>query len=113
MTAAVRERAGPGYLWRLVDVVRVKGKNDALEIYELLGRTGEITPAVERFAQRYEEAWALFRERRFDDSINLLDDLAGEHVDEPSIQRLAARARAMRDNPPGADWDAVSRFEVK
>ena len=113
MTAAVRERAGQDYQWRLVDVVRVKGKYDALEIYELLGRTGEITPEAERFAQRYEEALALFRDRRFDDSIDLLDDLAGERADDLSIQRLLARARAMRDNPPGADWDAVSHFEVK
>ena len=113
VTAAVRERAGQGYQWRLVDVVRVKGKYDALEIYELIGRTGEITPEAERFVQRYEEALALFRDRRFDDSINLLDDLAGERADDLSIQRLLARARAMRDNPPGTDWDAVSHFEVK
>jgi adenylate cyclase len=113
VTSAVCERAGQGYQWRLVDVVRVKGKNDALEIYELLGRTDEITPEAERFVQCYEEALALFRDRRFDEAIHLLDDLAGERSDDLSIQRLLARARAMRDNPPGADWDAVSRFEVK
>jgi adenylate cyclase len=113
VTAAVCERAGQGYQWRLVDVVRVKGKYDALEIYELLGRTSEIAPEIERFVQRYEEALGLFRDRRFDDAIHLLDDLAGERADDLSIQRLLARARAMRDNPPSADWDAVSRFEVK
>ncbi len=113
VTAAVRERAGPGYQWRLVDVVRVKGKYDALEIYELLGRTGEITPEVERFVESYEEALASFRSRRFDHSIERLDDLARAHPDDLSIQRLLARARALRDDPPGVDWDAVSRFEVK
>jgi adenylate cyclase len=113
VTAAVRERAGRGYRWRLVDVVRVKGKYDALEIYELLGRTSEITPEVERFVQRYEEAFGLFRDRRFEDSIRLLEDLARERADDLSIQRLLARARAMRDDPPGAGWVAVSHFEVK
>jgi adenylate cyclase len=112
-TAVVRERAGRGHLWRLVDVVRVKGKNEAIEVYELLGRAGEIAPALERFARRYEEALALFRDRRFADAIGVLDDLAREHADDLSIQRLTARARALRDDPPGADWDAVSRFEVK
>ena len=93
--------------------MRVKGKYDALEIYELLGRTSEITPEVDRFVQRYEEALGLFRDRCFDDSIHLLDDLARERADDLSVQRLLTRARAMRDNPPSADWDAVSHFEVK
>jgi hypothetical protein len=43
----------------------------------------------------------------------VLEDLTREHADDLSIQRLAARARAMRGDPPGADWDAVSQFEVK
>jgi hypothetical protein len=46
-------------------------------------------------------------------AIEVLDDLAGEHPVGSSIQRLAARSRAMRDSPPGADWHAASRFEVK
>jgi hypothetical protein len=47
------------------------------------------------------------------EALDTLDDLAGEHPNDSSVQRLAARSRAMRDSPPGADWDAVSRFEVK
>jgi len=46
-------------------------------------------------------------------AIDVLDDFAGEHPGDSFIQRLAARSRALRDRPPGADWDAVSRFEVK
>ena len=46
-------------------------------------------------------------------AIGALGDLAGEYPGDSSIQQLAARARAMRDSTPGADWDAVSRFEVK
>jgi hypothetical protein len=46
-------------------------------------------------------------------AIDVRDDLAGERPDGSSIQRLAALSRAMRNNPPGANWDAVSRFEVK
>ncbi len=112
-TAAVRERAGSRYLWRLLDVVRVKGKKEAIDVYELLGRSGEVSAAVEQFARRYEAAFALFRERHFEESLGLLEDLAREHGDDLSVARLAQRARALREDPPGADWDAVSRFEVK
>ncbi|MBW2495440.1 MAG: adenylate/guanylate cyclase domain-containing protein, partial [Deltaproteobacteria bacterium] len=113
VTAAVRERAGPGYQWRFVDDVRVKGKYDAVEIYELLGRAGEVPPEVERFVERHDEAFASFRERRFDDAIQLLDALAGERANDLSVRRLLARARALREEPPGADWDGVSHVEVK
>jgi hypothetical protein len=47
------------------------------------------------------------------EAIDALDDLAGEHPDDSSIEHLAARSRVMRECPPDADWDAISRFEVK
>jgi hypothetical protein len=54
------------------------------------------------------------------EAIDALDDLAGEHPGDSSIEHLAARSRVMRECPPDADWDAPgtdrdapSRFEVK
>ena len=91
----------------------MKGKSEAIEIYDLLGRAGEVTPELARFAERYERALGLFRERRFDETRVALDELAVGRADDLSIRRLISRAQALLDNPPPEDWDAVSRFEVK
>jgi hypothetical protein len=50
---------------------------------------------------------------RPEEAIDALDDLAGEHPNDSPIEQLAARSRAMRECPPDADGDAISRFEVK
>ncbi len=112
-TAAVRERAGSGFAWRLVDAVRVKGKTEVLELFELLGRSGAVPQEVAKFAELYEAALALFRERRFKEALDALDALASERPRDLSVERLAARCRALRDDPPSDDWDGVSQFEEK
>jgi hypothetical protein len=45
--------------------------------------------------------------------IDVFDDLVGEYPVDSPTQRRVARACTMRDRASGADWGAVSRFEVK
>jgi adenylate cyclase len=112
-TAAVRDEAGQGFRWRWVDRVRVKGKRTPVDLHELLGRAGEVSSQRLVFAGRYEEAFSLFRERHFDEALGVLEGLAEEGSTDLSVARLLDRARRLRADPPGDDWDAVSVFEVK
>jgi adenylate cyclase len=109
----VRNGAGDGYAWRLVDVVRVKGKSKAVEVYELLGLADRVPPERLAFAKRYESALHLHRERRFAEAVALLEQLARERPGDASVERLAARARLYADEPPDPDWDGVVDYFEK
>lgn len=112
-TSMVRDDAGRGYRWRWIDRVRVKGKLTPIDLHELLGRAGDVSNQRIRFTERYEAAFSLFRDRRFDKALVALDGLAAEYPDDLSVARLIDRARQMRADPPADDWEAVSVFVVK
>jgi len=111
--ASTREAAGPGFAWRTLDVVRVKGKSHPVEVSELLGRDSQVGAAVRRFAARYEEGLALYRARNFERASEVLGEMLREEGAEPSVERLLTRVREYTAHPPPDDWDGVSNFFEK
>lgn len=92
---------------RLVDRVRVKGKAQAVAIYEVLARAGSETPGQRRLAAGYAAAFAAYQERRFEEAAGLAGELlSGDPGDGPA-RTLLERARAFADAPPPGDWDGV------
>lgn len=99
---AVREQAGDGFVFRLVDVVAVKGKTKGVRVYELLG-TGGISGGRLEAARRYEQAFEAYRRRDFRGALALV---GAQSADGPSVV-LADRCRRFIEHPPPADWDGT------
>jgi adenylate cyclase len=112
-SGALREAAADGFAWRLVDVVRVKGKAKAVEIHELLGAAGRVTEHAIAFAARYEQALAAYRERRFAEAVASLETLAAEHPGDLSVERLLGLAWRFTQQPPEEGWDGVTDYFEK
>ncbi|MEI9898226.1 MAG: adenylate/guanylate cyclase domain-containing protein [Chthoniobacter sp.] len=93
---------GEDFVFRLLDKVAVKGKSQAIRIYELLGRKGE---AVERRAivTAYEQAFAAYGAREFARAIDILRQ---QPEDAPSA-KLLERCRAFLADPPPPGWDGI------
>jgi adenylate cyclase len=108
-----RRGAGDAFAWRRVDRVRAKGKHEPIELYELLGRSGEVDEAVLAFSGRYEEALELYRQRRFPDAARALERLAAEFPDDLSVARLLELTRDYQARPPQEDWDGTTVFHEK
>jgi adenylate cyclase len=101
VSADVERDARERFWFRRLDRVAVKGKHQAVEVYELLGRRdGAERPAA---AARYEQALDAYFARRFDDALALLGDAPGD----PPAQVLGERCRHLRVQPPPAGWDGV------
>lgn len=108
--APVPERAGPGFVWRRVDCVRAKGKSEAVEVFELLGREGSVPAERLARARRYEEALEHYRARRFSDALGVLDSLPAEDL---SVMRLREACWPWSDAPPPEDWEPVTTLDRK
>ena len=89
--------AGPGYVFREIDLVRVKGRHGAAPVYELVGRAGTKTDP------RFATALAAYRTRAFTAARQAF--AAIEHDDAAAI--MAARCADLEATPPAADWDGV------
>jgi adenylate cyclase len=100
-------RAGQeGFLFRQLDRVRVKGKQEPTRIYAPLCRLADATPEVRTELDRYEQARRAYLERRWDAAETGFRDLQQE--DDRVIYRIyLERLARLRAEPPGPDWDGV------
>jgi adenylate cyclase len=95
---ATAKAAGPAFVFREVDLVRVKGRAAAAPVFQLLGRTGET-----HIDDRWTAALAAYRERDFAGARAGFAELSGD----PAAAALATRCAKLAETPPGDDWDGV------
>jgi adenylate cyclase len=95
---------------RDLDLVRVKGKREPVQIHELLAMapaSAEIAEFVERFA------WGIsaYKAQRWDEAIARFREADALRRGDPASRKYVERCEAMRRDPPGPEWDGV--FEMK
>jgi adenylate cyclase/guanylate cyclase len=101
---------GDAFAWRELDAIRVKGRIQALKIYELLARAADLTPERSVPIENYAEGLAHWRAREFDRAAAAFDRSAG--VDRPAAL-FRDRARQLAETPPGDDWDPIRTLQEK
>jgi adenylate cyclase len=99
--------AGPAFLTREIDLIRVKGRQAPVKIYELIGRRGEMEPA---FLDVFSEALSAYKNGLWDRAELLFESIAA--LDPPSKTYLQ-RCRRYRTEPPPRDWDGVFTQKAK
>jgi adenylate cyclase len=96
---------------REIDRVVVAGHTHSEIIFEILGRTGELTPQQLLSRDKYLEGLAAYREQRWDDAVLALDaSLEAMPGDGPSTA-LLKRVESLKTNPPSQGWDASWHIE--
>ncbi|MBI4824421.1 MAG: adenylate/guanylate cyclase domain-containing protein [Nitrospirae bacterium] len=85
---------------RELDLIKVKGKDKPVTIYELLRNPDKAL--IERFG----EALGLYRHQDFEKAKSLFDSLYSKYGDKPSSV-FSARCVEFIKTPPSSDWDGV------
>ena len=102
------DQAKGEFEFRLVDRVAVKGKDESVQVYELLGAKGTCDEAAAS-ARVYEQALAKYFARDFPGARTLLESL----TDDPPGEVLRHRCDAMVAHPPPEDWNGVYVAKTK
>lgn len=112
-SGATAARAGGAVVAREIDRVRVVGRAEPIDLYEILAPAGALDPAREALAARYAEGLAAYRARDFAGAARAFEAcLALAPGDGPSAA-LLARCRAFGTSPPPAAWDGCFDLESK
>jgi adenylate cyclase len=102
--------AGDALIFRELDRIRVKGREEPMKIFEALGTRADISEATLRRRDAYAAALADYRARRFDDAAKQWSAMAAmgpdTEIDGPAAT-MAARALDFARTPPPPDWDGV------
>lgn len=103
-----REAIGDHFTCRELDAVRVKGKLEPVRIFELL-HWGPPLVEQDAWIERFHQALAHYKERRWDRALAGFEALPDDAVSRMYIERC----REMQGNPPGPDWDGVFKMTTK
>lgn len=91
------------YVTRLLDFVAVKGKNEAIRIYELVGEKGAVDATTLEFIRTFESAIEAYRGRDWDKAESLFK-AADKMKNDEACALMLSRITEYRENPPGAGW---------
>jgi adenylate cyclase len=93
---------------RELDLTRVKGREQALRIYELISAADMPLPAEqEKLLRLYEAGLTPYRERRWDEALELFGKCLRVRPNDGASKLMEWRCRTYRDNPPPEDWDGT------
>ena len=98
---------------RLLDRIVVAGKTEAVEIYELIGRAGDVSQVRLDGGALYERALQMHWDRDWVGALRCLDQLAQlDHVDGAAAN-LRSRVEGYQVNPPRSNWGGEVVRHVK
>ncbi len=106
-------RSAPGFVYREIDRVQVKGKHQGVAIFEPIGRQAEVGPETLKEVDRLHKALEAYRAQRWDEAENLLRNLSYASPESKLYKLYLERIAHFRQNPPPADWDGVFVFTTK
>ncbi|MBE9503307.1 MAG: adenylate/guanylate cyclase domain-containing protein, partial [Proteobacteria bacterium] len=104
------------FICRIADHVKVKGKNEAIRIYSVIGMTGESTEESElnRKICRYSEAaFNKYLNRQFEEAMEMNIKLKKFIKDDCISEIFIKRCREYIQTPPPEEWDGIFTMKTK
>ena len=100
-------------IYRPVDKVRVKGKQNAVTIYEPLGEYEYASGAAKEKQEISFKIWEAYSQRRFVELHTLLEEALTKFPSDGLFMTYRARAQRLIEAPPGDDWEPITNFDTK
>jgi adenylate cyclase len=98
---------------RQIDTVRVVSRREPVPVFELFGPRGSATDPVRERHAGYAGAAALYRQRRWAESIAALRTLCARFPEDGPAAALLRRCEHFLVMPPPPDWDGVYDLKQK
>jgi len=106
-------QAVTGVVFRELDRVRVKGKDETVAIYEPVGPEGELSKQQVDELRLWQQALKAYRAQDWDQAELALFNMQRLHPTMPLYALYSERVVHFRAHPPEGRWDGVTTFEDK
>ena len=102
-----RQNLTPGlFRTRILDVIRVKGKSEAVLVHEVLGEASDpLDPRVKAYAEAYEEAFKAYLARDFDKARKGFERALELRPGDPASEDMLNRMADLDPRALPGDWD--------
>ena len=109
MAEETHQRVKDQLICREIDQIRVKGRKEAVTIYELLGMKQDMNDALKQKLEIFAKGLTLYRHQKFAEAKVKFRTLK----EDEAADAMAERCADLIINPPEEGWDGVWNFEVK
>jgi adenylate cyclase len=107
------EKVQEEFLGRELDLVRVKGKDRPVKIYELLCLVNTASADQKALAGGFHDALAEYRKKNWDQAREALQAVLAKFPQDGPAKLYLERCETLAKNPPPADWDGVFTMTTK
>ncbi|MEC4984663.1 MAG: GAF domain-containing protein [Oscillatoria sp. PMC 1068.18] len=114
ISESTKKLCGDRILVRELDKIRVKGKNKAVKIYELIGKKHDwVDGTTEKFLELYQLARDAYMKRDFLKAKNLFLNASEIRPSDRAVLLQLERTENYLDNPPPPNWDGIYTMTTK
>ena len=100
-------------VFRELDKVKVKGKDEPVAIFEAVGLQETVGEALLEEIKLWHAFLSQYRAQQWDQAEKSLADLARMNPEHKLYEEFSGRLSQMREMPPGPGWDGVMAFKSK
>ena len=97
----------PEFEYRMLDFVRVKGKNDPVTIFEPLGLVETVDKNLRKQIKEFHHALKHYKEQNWDSAEKMIFQLNQQDPDRQIYKIYLDRIAYFRNHSPGDNWDGV------
>lgn len=106
-------RQAPAFVWQELDLVRVKGKAQAVTIYTPLCAADQLTLELSEELMEWAQALQAWRRQDWDQCVAHLGKLQRKNAKKVLYRLYAERVVSLRSAPPPPNWDGSTAFDTK
>jgi adenylate cyclase len=96
-----------GFIFRELDLIRVKGKNQPVVIHELVCDVASLTPEIEMRLDCFENARKLYERRRWSEAQSAFQSIIDRWPEDGPARAYWKRCQEYLFDEPPANWDGV------
>ena len=112
ISEATYRQVSTQFVCRELDKIRVKGKNQPVNIYELMDVAAEKS-RYEPLLQRFDTAMKSYKEQNWGEAANQFSEVLASFPDDGPSQVFLERAIEFAQNAPEGEWDGVYVMKTK
>ena len=99
---------------RELDLIRVKGKEKGVKVFEVIARTSVgITATKKKSLENYNLGLAAYRQQRWDEAIVYFKSALNSVPDDETSKVYIERCEEFKKSPPPENWDGVFTMTTK
>lgn len=113
ISESTRVAAGDGFVVRHLGALQVVGKEQAVSVYELIGRCGEVDDEQLDYIARFGDAVERFQHRDWEIALKLFEHCQTKRPNDLAVKLFIDNIHDYQQTPPPDDWNRAIRLTSK